>query len=280
MTVATILIPAHNEAGVIVRTLWNLSRGLSPDNFRVIVIANGCVDATAALARAALPHAKIIETDQAGKCHALNLGYEASTNDGPIICLDADLDVTAESLAALIAPFQSDASFAACGRMDVTTSESSFFVRFFYLGWRTNPYFNQGKFGGLFALSPQGAARVFPLPDITADDEFIRRSFDPSEIRFVPQCRFLARAPTKLASLVNVRRRSLRGAREIAKMGKRSPERGSLKAMIFRALTKPADTFPIVVFLVVMVWVRLLLALEGKNRATQWERDLTTRNVG
>jgi glycosyltransferase involved in cell wall biosynthesis len=278
MIVATILIPAHNEEAVIGRTLWNLSRGLPLEDFRVVVIANGCLDATAARAQTALPQAEIIETDRAGKCHALNLGYEVSTRDAPIICLDADLDVTAESLAALVAPLRSGVSRAACGRMDVATSEASLLVRSFYLGWRTNPYFNQGKFGGLFALSPQGAARVFPLPDITADDEFIRRSFDPAEITFVPECCFLARAPAKLASLVKVRRRSLRGAREIANMGKLSPERGSLKSIIFRALTKPADVVPISVFVMVMIWVRLLLALEGQKGGHQWERDLTTRN--
>jgi hypothetical protein len=35
MTRATILIPAHNEAAVIGRTLWYLSRGLPLDQIRV-----------------------------------------------------------------------------------------------------------------------------------------------------------------------------------------------------------------------------------------------------
>jgi UDP-N-acetylglucosamine transferase subunit ALG13 len=157
MTRATILIPAHDEAAVIGRTLWYLSRGLPLDGFRVVVIANGCTDATAARARAALPQAHVIETPRAGKCHALNLGYAVADPDAPVICLDADLDVTAEALTALLAPLGQPGVLAACGKMDVSTTDVSRAVRTFYEGWRANPYFARGKFGGLFALSAAGA---------------------------------------------------------------------------------------------------------------------------
>lgn len=280
MTRATILIPAHDEAQVIGRTLWYLSRGLPLDQFRVVVIANGCADATAARARAALPQALVIETDRAGKCHALNLGYEAADKNAPVVCLDADLDVTAEAVVALIAPLADGRALAACGKMDVDTSGVSPAVRVFYQGWRTNPYFARGKFGGLFALAPEGAARVFPLPEITADDEFIRRSFGSAEIAFSPACRFVARAPRTLASLVQVRRRSLRGAREVSRMGKASPERGSARRMILNTLSAPATLWPVAVFLGVSVWVRLSLMRERSGAAPRWERDLTTRVEG
>lgn len=272
---ATILVPAHNESAVIGRTLWYLSRGLTLDAVRVIVIANGCTDATAARARAALPQAEVIETARAGKCHALNLGYAAATRDAPVICLDADLDVTAEAIVALVAPIAAGTALAACGQMDVDTAAARGLVRAFYRGWRINPYFARGKFGGLFALSPQAAARVFPLPEITADDEYIRRSFAAADIAFVPDCRFVARAPRTLASLMRVRRRSLRGTRELNRMGKASPERGSARQMIARALASPADAVPIAVFLSVAALVRLSLRLRGTG--PRWDRDLTTR---
>ncbi|MGP1358349.1 glycosyltransferase [Roseicyclus sp.] len=280
MTLATILIPAHDEAAVIGRTLWYLSRGLPLGQVRVVVIANGCSDATAARARAALPQALVIETERAGKCHALNLGHAAADPGAPVICLDADLDVTAESLLALLEPVAEGGAMAACGQMDVATADASPAVRTFYVGWRANPYFARGKFGGLFALSPEGAARVFPLPEVTADDEFIRRSFAPGEVAFVPGCRFTARAPLTMASLLRVRRRSLRGARQIARMGKASPERGSARAMLRRALAAPADALPIAFFLLVTLWVRLSLAVDRGAGAARWERDLTTRVPG
>ena len=280
MKKATILVPAHNEEAVIARTLWYLSKGLRLDDFRVVVIANGCSDATAARARAVMPHAEVIETERRGKCHALNLGFEASCKSAPIVCLDADLDVTSESLAALLAPLKNGTALASCGKMEVITSESSAAVRAFYHGWRSNQYFSQGKFGGLFALSPEGAARVFPLPEIIADDEYIRRSFGGQEVAFVPDCSFLARAPFGLPELIRVRRRSLRGAQQVTRLGKPSPEQNSMAKMLRRALVSRSDTLPIVFFLLVMCWVRVCLMCEGQATSLRWERDLSSRTAG
>lgn len=277
MSRATILIPAHNEATIIGRTLWFLSRGLPQNMVDVIVIANGCTDATAMRARAAYPQAKVIETDRPGKCHALNLGYAASTKGGPVICLDADLDVTSDALRALLAPLQAGTGEAACGQMDVVTTHASPVVKAFYRGWRTNPYFTHGKFGGLFALSAGQAARLFPLPEITADDEFIRRSVAAQGIALAPGCTFTARAPAGLRDLIKVRRRSLRGARQVGKMGLSRPGPGSLSTMLRRAVSTPSEALPVLVFLAVMTWVRILLACEGQGAKTRWERDLSSR---
>jgi glycosyltransferase involved in cell wall biosynthesis len=273
----TILIPAHDEAQVIGRTLRHLQVGMHPGEFRIVVVANGCTDDTAARAREAAPGAKVIETPRPGKAHALNLGRMAAPARAILICLDADLEVTAEALRALIAPLQSGKALTACGRMDVLTDLSSALVRAFYRGWRLNPYFGRGKFGGLFALTPEAAARVFPLPPVTADDEFVRRSFAARETAFVPDCVFTARAPRTLASLLRVRQRSLRGARAISRMGKPSPERTSALGMARRAAARPADLPSFAVFAAVMAAVRVALALETRRPGARWERDLTSR---
>ncbi len=279
MTKATILIPAHNEVAVIHRTLLHLSRGLSLEDFRIVVIANACSDATAANAKATLPQAIVIETSKGGKCNALNLGYKYADPEKPVICLDADLDVTAEALVTLIEPLLRGRALAACGRMDVRTREASYLVRAYYKGWRTNPYFDHGKFGGLFALSPKAARRLFPLPTITADDEFIRRSITSAETAFVPECRFLARAPRTLASLFKVRCRSLRGAREVQEMGLSSPEHSSLKAVAARAFRQPVKAPSIAVYAAINVAVRIVLACRSSGQTGVWERDMTTRAV-
>lgn len=280
MTRATILIPAHNEVAVIGRTLMNLSTGPLRNEFKVVVIANGCSDATAAKARSVLPHATVLETATPGKCNALNLGYHEADKQRPVICLDADLDVTLDALLSLIEALERENALAACGRMDVQTCASQHFVRAYYNGWKTNPYFDRGKFGGLFAVSPAGAARVFPLPHITADDEFVRRSFALQEVVFAPDCRFTARAPKTLNSLIRVRRRSLRGAREVAELGFPSPERGSIGVVLRRAICDPKRLYPVTVYLAVNAWVRTALACQRSQPKADWERDLTTRVEG
>jgi glycosyltransferase involved in cell wall biosynthesis len=280
MTRATILIPAHNEASVIGRTLLHLSRGMCLADFHIVVIANACSDATASKARSIMPGATVIETATPGKANALNLGYAMADKNKPVICLDADLDITSESLEALIAPLCSGEAKAACGHMDVNASDAAALVRAYYKGWRTNPYFDRGKFGGVFALTPDAAAEIFPLPEIIADDEFVRRRFNACETAVVETCRFVVRAPRTVQSLVRVRRRALRGARAVTAMGLASPERRSITVLFARLLRQPRNLFPVMAYAGVNILARLQLSVEKSSAEGRWERDLSTRAAG
>ncbi|QYZ69218.1 glycosyltransferase family 2 protein [Neotabrizicola shimadae] len=272
--VATVLVPAWNESGVIGRTLSGLLSSPAAETLRIVVIANACTDATAAVARAAAPQALVLETPVPGKCHALNLGLAHADPRLPVVVLDADLQVGAADVLALVAPLRAGQALAACGRMDLSTEGASAPVRAWARAWARNPYFARGKFGGLFALSPMGVRRVFPLPPVTADDEHIRRSFAPDEIALASECRFIARAPRTLAALIRTRRRSLRGTRALRAA---RPAGEGAHPMLRAALAHPAWWPDLAVFLGVAAWVRLLLALEPRSAARRWERDTTTR---
>lgn len=273
--VATVLVPAWNEAAVIGRTL----AGLAPagDRLHVVVIANACTDGTAEAARRVAPGATVLETPVPGKCAALNLGLCHAAPDRPVVVLDADLAVTADAVLALVEPLAAGRALAACGDMEVSAQGAPSAVRAWVRAWALNPYFARGKFGGLFALSPQGVARVFPLPPITADDEYIRRSFAPVEVARVPGCRFVAEAPRTLGALVRVRKRVLRGNRALS-AGRPKGEGG--RALLRAALRHPARWPDLVVFVLVALWVRLSLALDGTKDAPRWARDDTTRRPG
>jgi glycosyltransferase involved in cell wall biosynthesis len=274
---ATVLIPAWNEGAVIARTLGGLQAGLVPGQLRIIVIANACSDDTARAARLAAPDALVLETPVAGKCHAMNLGLAHAEAGRPVVCLDADLDVSAADVLALIAPLQDGSALAACGRMQVETAGASAVVRAWARAWQMNPYFARGKFGGLFALSPAAVHRVFPLPQLSGDDEWVRRAFAPDDVAFVPACSFVAHAPRTLRALIGTRRRSLRGARAITTMGQAAPKGEGTRTMLRKALTQPACWPDMAVYVAVMAWVRLLLAIEQPTAALRWERDTTTR---
>jgi glycosyltransferase involved in cell wall biosynthesis len=268
----TILVPAWNEAAVIGRTLGRLQSEGATRFFHVIVIANACSDDTAAVARAAMPAALVIETPVPGKTHALNLGHAEALAGLPIVCLDADLSTGVADLIALTAPLRNGRALAACGTMQVDSAASSTLVRAWYRAWALNPYFAQGKFGGLFALSAKAADRLFPLPAVTADDEYLRRAIAPGQIAFVPSCRFVARAPRDLDTLLRVRQRSLRGSRAL----RRPSGHDGAKGMLRTALRHPARWADVAVFIAVQMAVRLNLARETAA-APGWERDLTTR---
>jgi glycosyltransferase involved in cell wall biosynthesis len=270
--IATVLIPAWNEAAVIGQTL----AALRDPRLRLVVIANACTDETAKIARQTAPEAFVLETARPGKINALNIGYVCALPNRPVVFLDADLDTTPAQIALLIDALEH--AHAACGQMKIDTTGCTPLVRAYMRAWAHNPYFAKGKFGGLFAVSALAAKAVFPLPQVTADDEFIRRTLEPLGLAYVPECSFTARAPRDLPTLIRVRRRALRGARAVACVG--GPRSGGAATMLRHALPRPHLWADMAVFTAIMVLVRLQLALESGAAATAWERDTTNRLVG
>lgn len=103
-----IIVPAHNEAGVIARTVANLKNVTWPaGQFRVVVCADNCEDATAELARAA--GASVIERQnpaQRGKGYALEFAFESSRADGfadAVVIIDADAEASPNLLESIAA---------------------------------------------------------------------------------------------------------------------------------------------------------------------------------
>ncbi|MEM7742798.1 MAG: glycosyltransferase [Pseudomonadota bacterium] len=278
---ATILIPAFNEEALIARTLLRVSDGMEPGEFQVVVICNGCKDGTAAAAQRALPWAEVIETALPGKTNALNIGHE--TARAPVrVYMDADLDVDVQTLRALVAPIEAGKVSATYGHMAVDVSNSSFAVRSFYRVWALNPYLAEGKFGGLFALSAAQAELIHPLPRVTADDEFIRRNVGAGHATAVENCSFKTRAPSTLGDLLNIRRRSLRGTRELDQQGLAALETaGTMSGVsILRSLaSRPHLWVSALVYYAVAIFVRAVVSLEDPDRAPRWERDDSSRRV-
>jgi cellulose synthase/poly-beta-1,6-N-acetylglucosamine synthase-like glycosyltransferase len=70
-----IVIPAHNEAAVIARTLRSLAPLCESTEVEVIVVCNGCTDETAAIARG-VRGVTVLEVAEASKTAAMNAGDE------------------------------------------------------------------------------------------------------------------------------------------------------------------------------------------------------------
>ena len=100
-----VLVPAHDEAAGIARTLAAVLPQLRGQD-RVVVVADNCTDDTAAIARAAGPRVQVVErwhaTDR-GKGFALAFGVDALRADPPglVVILDADCHIAQGSLDAL-----------------------------------------------------------------------------------------------------------------------------------------------------------------------------------
>jgi 1,2-diacylglycerol 3-beta-glucosyltransferase len=103
-----VIVPAHDEASVIERTVASLRKIDWPaDRFQVWVIADNCTDTTAALARRA--GAEVLErhdTSLRGKGYALEYAFRASRERGwakALVVVDADAEVSSNLLAAFAA---------------------------------------------------------------------------------------------------------------------------------------------------------------------------------
>lgn len=101
-----IIVPAHDEAQVIERTLASLASLRWPaDKFRVMVIADNCTDDTASIARRrGVRVCERRDPEQRGKGYALQLGFSLSEQEGwaqAIVVVDADTRVADNLLEAI-----------------------------------------------------------------------------------------------------------------------------------------------------------------------------------
>src|SRR5947209_18274033 len=100
--VISVVVPAHNESGGIGRLLTGLLADAKPDEFDIVVVANGCTDDTAPVAAAFGPPVTVLSTPVPSKFAALRLGDEHARGF-PRLYVDADVELSTDSARALAA---------------------------------------------------------------------------------------------------------------------------------------------------------------------------------
>jgi glycosyltransferase involved in cell wall biosynthesis len=273
VAIASVVVPAHNEASVIGRCLEALTHGPIPDTLEVVVVCNGCTDDTAARARAAAPHIRVIELSEASKIAALNAGDEACSTF-PRFYVDADIELTQASIQA-VAGALSGAVCCAAPLPQFAVDDRSWPIRAFYRVWQMMPYLNDDMVGsGVYALSEVGRHRFVRFPDITADDQYVMQLFARDERAAVPEARFTVHPPRTVRGLLRMRARVYRGNDELARRGLTGAgSTGGAAAGLLRLMRQPS-LWP-------AIGVYVAVNLGGKFYARQykggWERDECAR---
>jgi cellulose synthase/poly-beta-1,6-N-acetylglucosamine synthase-like glycosyltransferase len=100
-----VIVPAHNEESVIAEAVASLKRIDWPaDQFRVVVVADNCTDATVEIAAAAGAHVmQRRDLDNRGKGYALDFAFKASRGRqwaDAVVVVDADAQVSPNILEA------------------------------------------------------------------------------------------------------------------------------------------------------------------------------------
>ncbi|HLH45768.1 MAG TPA: glycosyltransferase, partial [Acidimicrobiales bacterium] len=265
----SVIIPAHDEAGVIGRCLGRLLEGAHPGELDVVVVCNGCSDGTADVVRSAWPGVRVVELSSAGKARALNAGDEAAATF-PRVYLDADVEVTVEDVRLVAQSLRSPGVLCAAPTVRFAVEDRPWAIRKFYEAWTQLPYLNDAMVGsGFFALSAEGRRRFASFPeDLIADDQFVLDHFSPGERASVPEATFVVHPPRRLRSLIAVRTRAYRGNRQLARRATTPERQVSRRAAVLR-LARPGTLTALAVY----AGVNLLAEARSRRAAGGWERD-------
>ena len=107
----SIVVPAYNEAHRIGPLLEVLRSSVSVLHARVIIVCNGCDDATADIARR-VGGVEVAELATASKTGALNEGDRLAGDLFPRLYVDADAITDVDSIARLFASLESESPIA------------------------------------------------------------------------------------------------------------------------------------------------------------------------
>ncbi len=263
----SIIIPAHNEAAVIGRTLTSLAPAISAGRIEVIVACNGCTDGTAQLAR---QHhgVQVIDIAEPSKAVALNAGDRAATR-WPRLYLDADIEITPDAIHEVFAALHDGTALAVrpAFRYDVAGATPA--VRAYYRARGRISSSETVLWGaGAYAVGRTGHARFAEFPSLIADDLWIDRQFEQSEKQVLSTTPVRVRTPKTAQDLLATLRRTHRGNTEVGS-DKPASTLGRVVGGV-RGLRSALDAM-------IYIWFAVRARATAPAAAGAWERDASTR---
>lgn len=277
--IASVVIPAHNEAATIGRNLSFLYQGVWDHELDVLVVCNGCSDDTAQRAREAAAGVRVLEVGRPSKAEAMRIG-NASSQVFPRVHLDADVVLAGADLRRLVEPLRAGTALAAAPQRVLVTQRSSLVVRWYYDVWEHLPRVESGLFGrGAVALTAEGQSRVDALPEVMGDDLAVSDAFTDTERVVVEDARVRVVAPRHVADLVRRRVRVITGNAQADAAGLRRPNSStSWRDLRHLVVEHPLLAPKVPVFLTVTAVSRLLArrAIRTGDFST-WLRDESSR---
>lgn len=276
----SVVMPAHNEEAVIGRALRGMLAG-SQGRIEVVVVANGCRDSTAELARVAGHGILVIDIAQASKIAALNAG-DAAAAVFPRAYVDADIEVDAAALLALATALRTGPALVASPSLRLDLDAANRWVRAYYSIWQLSAYRHGGHIGsGIYALSAEGRARFPAFPPVIGDDRYVQGLFAETERLTLSDHFFTVRPPRTIRALIARGGRIAAGNQQLRNAGLAGsvPSVGSsFRELVGRVVRRPALWPAFALYCVVQLSTRRrATARLGTQDELVWTRDETSR---
>ncbi|WP_206484677.1 glycosyltransferase [Thalassotalea sp. G2M2-11] len=278
----SIIIPAFNEAQLITQTLSYLLHDKALQYAHIIVVCNGCVDKTfavverfiveqSALLKQQHIRLNVLETVKASKISAINLGL-TQVVEFPVVLLDADILVSGQNITQLVEQLKTENLHCAAPKLHFQYEKSSWWVKAYYRVAKRSQYNEKHRLSNVIALSQAAVQQLTPLPDVIADDEYIRRQFHHHEYKILSNISFEFICPKNLKNLLAVLTRVERGNFQLAKLGYFDKSAAELSGF------NQVNAWLIPIFIACKLYAKIMARLQYQlGFVFQWERDESNR---
>jgi glycosyltransferase involved in cell wall biosynthesis len=277
---ATVIVPAHNEAGVIESCLQSIVGQEGVDH--IIVACNGCTDNTVDIVQQKYPSAICLDIKKPSKVNALNEAEIKAKEIGvkyPIFYIDADTQLSENCIQHIIQALDKSHILLAAPTPMIDTSKSSWLVKQYYQIWVNLPYIKEGVIATCsYIITEQGRQRFKKFPSIINDDGYVRCHFKNNEIANISGTEIYIQAPRDIFSLIKIKTRARLGNMELSHTEqcpiKEAKHYGNV--MMSRLFSRHfiSAAFYIVIALIIRVRSRLQLK---QLQNYKWEKDLSSR---
>ncbi len=277
---ATVIVPAHNEAGVIENCLNSIIKQEGVDH--LIVACNGCTDNTIEIVKQKFPSAICLELKKPSKVNALNEAEIVAKEIGlnyPVFYIDADTQLSENCIRQITQELEGSDVLLAAPTPIIDTSKSSWLVKKYYQIWVNLPYIKEGVIATCsYIITKQGRQRFEKFPEIINDDGYVRCHFKNNEISNIAGTEIYIQAPRDIFSLIKIKTRARLGNMELSRT-KQCPVKEAKNygnVMLSRLLSR--DFIPASLYIVIALVIRVRSALQLKQLQNyKWEKDLSSR---
>ena len=240
-----VIIPAHDEEAALPACIASVLTQRGVEALNVCVVANGCSDRTAAVARgyreaaAAGGHRlAVLELPEPGKAGALNAADPLIDGETRVY-LDADTALSGGALLALHRELAGTGPRMA-SPLPLPLLPADRLARGYAEVWMRLPSVAGQVVGlGCYAVNRAGRERWSAMPRIVADDAFVRSRFAEGERRLIAGEQMVNAFPSGRA-LLGVLKRWRGGNRELARRRAAADPRASRQAALLSLAAQPS----------------------------------------